>query len=212
MDVELMKNKKGFAFIETLVVVAILTASLLMVYSTYNSAVIKENSRIRYDDSAYLYRTYYIYNFFQNYRMDLIASNLDSDNMITSFNCNNTNIFLNEEASLKTANIKMCESMLDNFHVSNIYLTYNDLGFLQDCTNTDGKCSVLLQVSQDAQSYMKTIGGNGKDGYRIIIEYAEKKDGSKCESATTCTDRTDTKCVNTSCRYFYTTLSLGAIE
>jgi type II secretory pathway pseudopilin PulG len=195
MDVELMKNKKGFAFIETLVVVAILTASLLMVYSTYNSAIIKENSRISYDDSAYLYRTYYIYNFLQNYRMDKIASYLDDDNMITSFGCNDS-LFLND--ANKTDNQKMCESMLDNFHVSNIYLTYNDLGFLQDCTDQTGKCSLLLQVSEKAQSYMKTIGGNGKEGYRIIIEYSEKKDGSQC--------------INDNCRYFYATLSLGEIE
>ena len=54
-----MRRKKGFVFIETLVVVAVLTVSLLMTYSTYNSAVIKEKIRIRYNDSAYMYRTFY---------------------------------------------------------------------------------------------------------------------------------------------------------
>jgi hypothetical protein len=112
--------------------------------------------------------------------------------MITSFNCQNKSLFLNAED-----NISMCESLLDNFHVSNIYLTYNDLSFVQDCSNSNGKCSILLQVNEDAASYMKTIGGANSSGYRIIIEYAENKDGSKCTA-----DK---------CTYYYTTLSLGDV-
>ena len=187
-----MKNKKGFVFIETLVVVAVLTVSLLMTYSTYNSAVIKEKSRIRYNDSAYMYRTYYLSQFFRNFRLDIVASNINDNNVLSGFNCQNRSIFVNEED-----NIALCEALIDNLHVNNIYLTYNDLGFLQNCTSSSGKCEVLVQVREDMANYLKTIGGNGKTGYRIIVEYAENKDGSKC--------------IDENCIYYYTTLSLGDV-
>lgn len=193
-----MKRKKGFVFIETLVVVAVLTVSLLMTYSTYNSAVIKEKIRIRYNDSAYMYRTFYLTKFFRNFRLDMIASTLNLEeengyiNVMNGFNCQNESIFINE-----MDNKGMCEQLLHTLNVKNIYLTYNDLSFLQDCRDTTGKCEVFLQVNSDMASYLKTIGGKGKSGYRIIVEYSENKDGSKC---------IDEECIS-----YYTTLSLGEI-
>lgn len=187
-----MERKKGFIFIETLVVVAVLTASLILIYSTYNSAIIKENTRIRYNDSAYMYRTYYLSKFFRNFRLDIVASNLTGDNDLSGFNCQNTSIFVNEED-----NKGFCEQLFESLHISNIYLTYNDLSFLQNCTSTSGKCETLVQVRDDAANYLRTVGGNGKTGYRILVEYAEHKDGTKCD---------DDECV-----YYYTTLSLGDI-
>lgn len=193
-----MRRKKGFIFIETLVVVAVLTVSLLMTYSTYNSVVVKENIRIRYNDSAYMYRTFYLSQFFRNFRLDIVASNLNKDgnkgaiNLLSGFNCQNQSILVNE-----LDNQAMCEQLFDSLHINNIYLTYNDLGFLQDCNNSEGVCEVLVQVREEAANYLKTIGGNGTSGYRILIEYAEKKDG--------------TKCTNDNCVYYYTTLSLGDV-
>lgn len=193
-----MKRKKGFIFIETLVVVAVLTVSLLMTYSTYNSAVIKENTRIRYNDSAYMYRTFYLSQFFRNFRLDIVAANLNNNvskgpiNILSGFNCQNQSLLVNE-----LENQAMCEQLFDSLNINNIYLTYNDLGFLQNCNDSEGVCEVLVQVREDAANYLKTIGGNGKTGYRILVEYAEKKDGTKC---------TDDNCV-----YYYTTLSLGDV-
>ena len=89
--------------------------------------------------------------------------------------------------------------MLD-LHISNLYLTYNDISELQNCTNKSGVCEALVQVNETASDYIKTIGGKGKTGYRIIVEFAETKDGSrKCNP-------------NEECQYYYTTLSLGEIE
>lgn len=195
-----MKRKKGFVFIETLVVIAVLTVSLLMTYSSYSSIVTKENIRIRYNDSAYMYRTYYLSQFLRNFRLDLVVSNLndisgsDGYNMLAGFYCSG-DIFVNAED-----NQGLCETLFSNLNVSNAYITYNDLSFIQDeCTNNDkGKCEMLVQVREEMANYLKTIGGNGKKGYRIIIEYSETKSGE------TCLEETGQKC-----KYYYTTLSLG---
>lgn len=187
-----MKRRKGFIFIETLVVVAILTFSLLMTYSTYNAAVIREKNRVRFDDTAYLYRAYYLTQFFRNFRLDLVESNLQGTNILGGFGCQNQSIFLNE-----IDNLYFCETLFDSLHISNIYLTYNDLGYLQECTNFAGNCEVLGRVREDLANYLKTIGGNGSSGYRMIVEFSENKDGSGCSQD--------------NCTYYYATLSLGAI-
>ncbi len=187
-----MKRKKGFVFIETLVVVAILTLSLLMTYSSYNASVVREKSRIRYNDAAFLYRTYYISQFFRNFRLDLVASNVSDMNLFVGFNCQNTSIFVNEED-----NIGYCETLFDSYQINNIYLTLNDLGYLQDCKSYGGKCEALGRVNDDFANFVKTIGGNGKYGYRLIVEFALNKDGSTC--------------TKDNCIYYYTTLSLGDV-
>lgn len=190
-----MKKKKGFVFIETIMVTAVLTISLLMVYSAYSALIIKEKSRIKYNDSAYLYRTYYLEKFFKNFRLDMVASSLSkigNIQVLASFGCTG-DIFLNEED-----NLNFCESILSELHVRHLYLTYNDLSFLQECTNTNGVCETLVQVNEQAASYLKTIGGKGKDGYRIIVEYAENKDG--------------TQCFDENCEFRYATISVGELD
>lgn len=194
-----MRKKKGFIFIETLVVVAVLTVSLLATYATYNSAVVKENARIRYNDSAYMYRTFYLSQFFRNFRLDLVASNLNNNvnngdiNILSGFNCQSQSLFVNDDLYNKG----ICEELFESLNINNIYLTYNDLSFLQGNCLNDDRCEVLLQVSEDVANYLKTIGGKGKSGYRILVEYAENKDGTKCDTG--------------NCVYYYTTLSLGDV-
>ena len=74
-----MKKKKGFVFVETLIVVAVLTASLLILYSTYSALIRKEKTRIKYNDSVYLYRTYYLEKFFTNFRLDMVSMGLNKE-------------------------------------------------------------------------------------------------------------------------------------
>lgn len=189
-----MKKKKGFVFVETLIVVAVLTASLLMLYSTYSALIRKEKTRITYNDSVYLYRTYYLEKFFRNFRLDSAKKELNEDTtLLTAFWC--PTISINGDG-----NLGLCESLIEELHIRKMYLTYNNLSALQNCQNqSGGLCETLNQVGNDkAAAYLKTIGGKGTSGYRIIIEFAETKEGSKCN---------DEDCV-----YYYTTLSLGEIE
>ena len=193
-----MKNKKGFVFVETIIVTCVLTASLLVLYSSYSASIRNEKARLKYNDSIYLYRTYYLEKFFRNFRLDLAAVSLNKDPskpifILSNFGCRN-DIFINE-----ADNLGFCESLFGELHISNLYLTFNDLSELQNCTNQSGICETLLQVNSTMADYLKTIGGKGKYGYRVIVEFAETKDGKKCEN-----DAED-------CVYYYSTLSLGEI-
>lgn len=190
-------NKNGFIFIETILVTAILTAILLVIYSNYNSVIHKEETRIKYNDFSYLYRTYYIEKFFSHFRMSKVISELNNSDsskpyaLITGFGCT-YRIFVSKED-----NIDFCDNLLSKFHVKNMYLAYNDLSDLQNCNNADGKCESLLQVSQQMGAYIKTLGNKGS-GYQIIIEYGESKEGNSCDEE--------------DCEYYYATISLGGFS
>ena len=55
-----MKNRKGFMFVETIMVMTILTTSLLTIYITFSRVLLNEKRRAMFDDTSYLYRTYLI--------------------------------------------------------------------------------------------------------------------------------------------------------
>lgn len=190
-----MKNKKGFIFVETIIVACVLTASLLVLYSSYSSIIRNEKTRLKYDDPAYLYRTFYLEKFFRAFDLESAKKSLNKDSIavLSNLGCNSI-IFNNEED-----NLSFCEGIKEELHLNYLYLTYNDLSELQTCTSRKGVCETLDQVKDSMADYLKTIGGKGKEGYRIIAEYAETKDGKNCEY-------NDENCV-----YYYATLSLGEI-
>lgn len=188
-----MKIKRGFIFVETIVVTAILTISLLMVYSSYTGIIISENTRLKYDDPIFMYRTFYLQRFLKNLRLDLLKSSLSLEApylVMNNFNCDSSELFIGVYN-----NQGICENIVDNFHVRNMYLTYNDLSFLQECRSNTGKCEILNQIRSNMVNYVKKIDGSGKTGYRLIVEFAENRDGTYCD-----TDN---------CIFYYATISLG---
>ncbi len=203
-----MKKKRGFVFIETIVVVAILTISLLMTYSAYSTAIIKEKTRLKYNDSVYLYRTYYIEKFFKYFRLDRMKDYLSQYEKqylnehgketlgIIGFGCS-ADIIQDEE------NKAFCEDMWKELHINNLYFTHSDVSSLQNCTKSieTGKCAALLQMRDTASAYVKTIGGAFTNGYRIVVEFAESKNGSSCFIGG-----------KDACVYYYATILLGEIE
>ena len=188
-----MTKKKGFIFIETIVVVAVLTVSLIMTYSTYTSSIMKENNRLYYDDPAYLYKSFYLTKFFRGYSLDLIASIIADDNAISPFSCQNDGIFVDNSKG-KT----MCEVLVTSLNVDSMVLTYNDLSDLQDNINSQKAKSISNQVDENMLNYLRTIGGDKQNGYRIVVRYASKKDGNACSD-------------NEKCIYNYATISLGDV-
>ena len=73
-----MRNKKGFIFIETLIVTAVLLASLMLVYSLYVSSLSSETIRLRYDDPAKLYETFYVKKYLESFDLDVLKERIDN--------------------------------------------------------------------------------------------------------------------------------------
>ena len=83
-----MKNKKGFVFVETIVVCSVLSVSLVMIYAAFVALIQNQKIRNKYDQAVY------------NYRVYNIAKALYSD--YTSGNCTD-NFETVEETNLKNA-------------------------------------------------------------------------------------------------------------
>lgn len=62
-------NKKGFTIIETLLVVAMMSIAMLLVYQSYSYLISKEKSRIYYNDVVDIYRTQALKEYIIEYSM-----------------------------------------------------------------------------------------------------------------------------------------------
>lgn len=178
-----MKDKKGFVFIETIIVISFLATSLIIIYNSFMSILTIEKRRIYYDDPIYLYRTYYILDFLESHNItSYIEAKLSTENdknsekLLTEFGCYEQSVI----RALSNEQL-FCESIINNKHfsVSHIYFTYYDTTPIAECSNDEEdnlKCGAhesLKSLSTNAKEYIRTLGGYGEDGYRIIIEYKE---------------------------------------
>lgn len=174
--------KKGFILVETIIVITILATSLLLIYSSFNSLLVNEKRRMYFDDPVYLYRTYYILDFFQtnnvfNYVDDVLGENVVSnENLLVEVSCNNAEIFV--PGSTTKA---FCEKLIATkyLEVEHIYFTHYDLGPLTECTDEDDETCQrhpsLRSLTPNAVSYLRTLGSTPGDGYRIVIEFVKEE-------------------------------------
>ena len=58
-----MKKKTGFIFVETVLVITILTGCLLMVYNSFVNVLNNEKRRSTFNDASYAFKSYYIQDF-----------------------------------------------------------------------------------------------------------------------------------------------------
>ena len=183
-------NRKGFVFVETIIVISVLTTVLLMLYASFISILNQERRKTTFDDITYIYRTYYIEDFLVSLNLDdYIKNHLEEPNndnatpLITSFTChddtlynlrNENNIENNTEQDKKD----FCESLIDGgrLEVENIYITRYNIDELNNCTNDDDSiiCNShpeLRNLSLNTRTYLRTLSGNDENAYRLIIEY-----------------------------------------
>lgn len=173
------KNNKGFVFVETIIVIAFLVTSLIIVYKSFNNLLTNEKKRLYYDDPLYLYRTYYILDFLESHNITSFIERELGENkvgtnskLLTEFACQDSLVLPKMEERA------WCESLVSVYSIKHIYFAYYDTTPLASCTDEDGlKCGMqnsLKGVSLNALQYIRTLGGKDLDGYRVIIEYEAK--------------------------------------
>ena len=55
--------KRGFALLETIIVITFVTVSLLLLYGTFTSLIDSKEKNILYDDASNIYQMYYLKEF-----------------------------------------------------------------------------------------------------------------------------------------------------
>lgn len=166
-----MGNKKGFVLIETIVTITVLAASLLYIYSHFNNILIKEKTRLYYDDPAYIYRTYYLKEFFKANDIGFVLSLINDDNPLVVIGCEYEGLF-EPGSSEKNA----CNKLWNSLGISKVAVGLNQLKYIRNCsmTSSDTKCSYLNYFSIEQRNYMKSLGNITKEKELImIVEYLE---------------------------------------
>jgi len=164
-----MSNKKGFALIETIITVTILATSLLYVYSSFNSLLIKEKRRVHYDDIAYIYRTHYIKDFLSYYDLNYTLDLLSEDNPLIIVGCDYDGLFYSDRSGQE-----LCNQIIPNLNAVTILVGKKDQSYIEDCedNNTSNKCLYLNNLSADFRTYLETLGVMDATEYVMIIEYS----------------------------------------
>ena len=177
-------KKNGFVFVETIIVTAILLASLMLVYSLFISNKNSEDKRMRYDDTAKLYETYYLKQYFDSFDLSSITDKISSDMPYQFIYRGQSEIFGNQA----TNESKFFSDLWEGLGISSIVVLPYDLTEIMKC---QGRANDICS-NKDLFAYLNTLDSSLADDsstrYRMIVEYSSKLDGSACNdsSSDTC--------------------------
>ncbi len=204
-------KKNGFSFIETIVTVVILSASLLLVYNSYSSIITNEQQRVYYNDPAYIYRTATVLDYL-NHNTKLIESiklNFGpSSKYVQQIGVNFSNMFENNEQK------NYIEQLINTFDINQLFIIKKEFF---DCTydsDTDSQeCNDSINDLNSAGKYAKTISPSSDDStpnYYLLIEYVEmsKVVGGDIGRLTKCYISTEQKY---GCHYYYASIPISEV-
>ena len=116
--------KKGFALLETIIVITFVTVSLLLLYGTFTSMLLNREKNIEYDDAANIYKMYYLKEYLLLNGMNDYLNVSD----IRKISCDD---FL----------VTSCHTLWDKFHLEHVYLVpyrihdYNENNYASSFNN-----------------------------------------------------------------------------
>lgn len=223
-------KKNGFVFIETIIVTAVLTVSLLMIYLTFTVTLSNEKRRLGYDDTGYLYNTYYIETFLKSLELKTYINTYFSDNNVylKQLSCDNL-LFKDMTSSVGISQKNLCEKIIyqNSLNVSKVYISRYDLNTLKECLAKGKNCTNntlkknIENLNNNLVFYIRTLTKDPlydpSTTYRLIIEYVEEeldyenvknKKNGKCESDYVVNPSNSSKCIRKYTKYYYSNVNI----
>ena len=135
--------KKGFALLETIIVITFVSVSLLLLYGTFTNMFNNSEKNIIFDNASDIYKTYFLKEYLA---MDHLNDLLKNENII----------------NISCANFEKsdCETLIKNYHISNIYISKYDL------KNYDKS-----KYKANFNEYLNSVTNKDNYLYRLIVEY-----------------------------------------
>ncbi len=133
--------KKGFALLETIVVITFVSVSLLLLYGPFSNMINNSKKNILYDDVSNIYKTYYVKEYLN---LDKFKTNI---NDIKEIDCN---LF----------NLDGCNTLKKEFNINKMYIALYDLKTYDNSL-----------YSSNFNNYIKGLSNKGNYKYRFIIEF-----------------------------------------
>lgn len=166
-------KKTGFAFIETIITIVILSASLLYLYNSYDAIISDEEMRLYYDDVAHIYETNYIRKFLDEYtNIDMVKKTAFTNTYSVVIGTDYETLFTDSQKEY----IKSLSGIILNYRVNQMILI--DTKMFDNCFNDeDEKCkNSFVNMSYNLKNYVNTLNDTSYD-YYLVVEYAETSNG-----------------------------------
>lgn len=173
-------KKSGFVFAETIVVVAVLSVGLIVLYTLFSRIYISENRRINYDNTENLYQVYFLKEFleennlsncFYEFESGQMYSKLKTDKDKDDLNEDECNLFPDSSSDLA----EFYYALLKELKISDIFITNYDVNYLKNN-------EALFRFDATLIYYISTLATNKSneeleelDAYRIIVRFEDKK-------------------------------------
>ena len=183
-------NRKGFVFVETIIVIAIMLSSLMLIYSLYASSVSNENIRLRYDDTAKLYETFYLKKYLESFDLDALKARINDGSPYQMVYRSQGEVFGSSYTNEKI----FLENMWMDLHIESIILFASDLSDVTSCDRND---VAMICTNTSLLNYLKSLDDLEDGTYRLVIEFAMNEDGQTCTSPI-------------GCYYYYSSVKVGA--
>lgn len=153
-------NKKGFMFIETIVMCAILMIGLLTIYKSYTSSIAREKERLNFDsDISNSYKLYYFKTYLKKNDKNLwLCTDEDNCPIDEKFKAEN-NEYIDFFKTEIINEFGIDKAIFDTFDIEKIYLI---------------KCDSLLNENDSFYEYQKTLKDDCNK-YRFIAEFYNEK-------------------------------------
>lgn len=135
--------KKGFALLETIVVITFLSVSMLMLYNTFRGMNENSKNNLLYDDASNIYKTYFLKEYLKI--DDLKYLNIKDINEIT---CDNINI-------------SSCSNIIKKMNINKMYIVKYDL---KDFHN---------EFMSNLNNYLSSLSNKDNYKYRFVVEFIE---------------------------------------
>ena len=158
-------KKTGFAFIETIITIVILSASLLYLYNSYDAIISDEEMRLYYDDVAHIYETNYIRKFLDEYtNIDMVKKTAFTNTYSVVIGTDYETLFTDSQKEY----IKSLSGILLNYRVNQMILI--DTKMFDNCFNDeDEKCkNSFVNMSYNLKNYVNTLNDTSYDYYLVV--------------------------------------------
>ena len=135
--------KRGFALLETIIVITFLSVSLLLLYGTFSNMINNSKKNILYDDVSNIYKAYYLKEYLS------LNNKLEGSSGIRELSC--------DDFSLNG-----CGVLFKEFNINKLYITLYDL-----------KDYDKSSYSSYFNNYIDSLSNKGDYEYRFIVEFKD---------------------------------------
>ena len=149
--------KKGFALLETLIVISFLAVSLLLLYNTFIDVRRNAKKNYLYDDVANIYKTYYIKEYLEKNGLSDYFNNKDIQKVVI-----NNDGFNELITNLNVTNIYLVKYDLKEYDESLYSLEFNDY-FDNLAIDEDYDYRLIIEYKIDNNSFFANIGLGDND-------------------------------------------------